>query len=62
MQSGLVTKEMLDIDKRPLWAIGACEALSQLLFMIGASHLPGGWGLCSIMQQSCHVGLGIAMP
>jgi hypothetical protein len=32
---------MLRIDKRPLIAIGACEAIAQLLFMIGASHLPG---------------------
>jgi hypothetical protein len=32
---------MLQIDKRPLIAIGACEAIAQLLFMIGASHLPG---------------------
>ena len=40
-RAGHVTKEMLSIDKKPLWAIGACEAVSQLLFMIGAAHLPG---------------------
>lgn len=40
-KSGLVTREMLALDKRGLWAIGACEAVAQLLFMVGAAHLPG---------------------
>lgn len=40
-RAGLVTREMLAMDKRGLLAIGAFEAVAQLLFMIGASHLPG---------------------
>lgn len=32
---------MLSIDKRPLVAVGGCEALAQLLFMAGAAHIPG---------------------
>ncbi len=42
-RAGRVTDAMLRIDKRPLWAIGACEAAAQLLFMCSAAHLPGGW-------------------
>ncbi|KAJ9520193.1 hypothetical protein QJQ45_030117 [Haematococcus lacustris] len=38
------------LDKRPLWAVGACEAVAQLLFMIGASHLPGA--LLPVISQS----------
>lgn len=40
-KAGKVTPEMLKIDMRPLWAIGACEAVAQLLFMVSAAHLPG---------------------
>ncbi len=36
-----MTNAMLAIDKRPLLLIGACDASAQILFMIGASHLPG---------------------
>ncbi len=32
---------MLSVDKRPLMVVGACEAVAQLLFMVGAAHLPG---------------------
>ena len=32
---------MLSIGKLPLLLIGACEAASQLLFMVSAGHLPG---------------------
>lgn len=39
--SGVVTPAMLSIDKRPLVAVGGCEALAQLLFMAGAAHIPG---------------------
>jgi hypothetical protein len=41
VRAGLVTPAMLAVDKRPLWVVGACEAASQLLFMISASQLPG---------------------
>lgn len=32
---------MLALPKTPMVLIGGCEAASQLLFMVGASHLPG---------------------
>lgn len=41
LSSGVVTPAMLSIDKRPLVAVGGCEALAQLLFMAGAAHIPG---------------------
>jgi hypothetical protein len=42
-RAGVVTPDMLaGLDMRPLWAVGGCEALAQLLFMVSASHLPGG--------------------
>ncbi|GIL95494.1 hypothetical protein Vretimale_1511 [Volvox reticuliferus] len=40
-RSRQVTPTMLRVDKRPLVAVGACEAVAQLLFMVGAAQLPG---------------------
>ncbi|KAG2495620.1 hypothetical protein HYH03_006220 [Edaphochlamys debaryana] len=40
-KAGIVTREMLAIDKRPFLIIGAAEAVAQLLFMVGAAHIPG---------------------
>ena len=51
-RAGLVTNAMLAIDKRPLLLIGACDASAQILFMIGASHLPGVL-LPVVNQVSC---------
>ncbi|GLC46764.1 hypothetical protein PLESTB_001488100 [Pleodorina starrii] len=39
--SGLVTPAMLRVNKWPLVGVGACEAVAQLLFMVGAAQLPG---------------------
>eukprot|EP00197_Chlamydomonas_leiostraca_P007043 CAMPEP_0202860260 /NCGR_PEP_ID=MMETSP1391-20130828/2039_1 /ASSEMBLY_ACC=CAM_ASM_000867 /TAXON_ID=1034604 /ORGANISM="Chlamydomonas leiostraca, Strain SAG 11-49" /LENGTH=566 /DNA_ID=CAMNT_0049539403 /DNA_START=243 /DNA_END=1944 /DNA_ORIENTATION=- len=47
---GLVTPDMLKMDKKGLLAVGACEAIAQLLFMIGAAHLPGP--LLPVINQS----------
>lgn len=41
---------MLRVDKRPLVVVGACEAVAQLLFMVGASNLPGP--LLPLMNQT----------
>eukprot|EP00798_Chlamydomonas_sp_ICE-L_P024226 gene24226-9825_t len=49
-KSGIVTKAMLAIDKTPLILVGACEAIAQVLLMIGASNLPGV--LLPIVSQS----------
>jgi hypothetical protein len=40
-RSGTVTPSMISINKIPLIMIGACEGISQLLFMISSAHLPG---------------------
>ncbi|GIL43868.1 hypothetical protein Vafri_1463 [Volvox africanus] len=40
-RSRQVTPAMLRVDKWPLVAVGACEAVAQLLFMVGAAQLPG---------------------
>jgi hypothetical protein len=40
-RSKIVTLEMLATPKIHMLLIGGCEAASQMLFMIGASHLPG---------------------
>ena len=47
---GLVTDEMMKVDKRPMVLIGACDASAQLLFMMGASQLPGV--LLPVVNQS----------
>ncbi|KAG2444719.1 hypothetical protein HXX76_001463 [Chlamydomonas incerta] len=49
-RTGQVTTAMLDIDKRPLLAVGACEAAAQLLFMVGAAHIPGA--LLPVVNQT----------
>lgn len=48
-RAGYVTKSMLALDRRPFWAIGVCEAASQILFMVAASHLPGA--LLPVLSQ-----------
>ncbi|PNW88454.1 hypothetical protein CHLRE_01g030300v5 [Chlamydomonas reinhardtii] len=48
--TGQVTTAMMNIDKRPLLAVGACEAAAQLLFMVGAAHIPGA--LLPVVNQT----------
>ncbi len=52
--SGAVTSDMLAIPKRPFAWIGACEALHQVLLMIGASNLPGAV-LPLVSQTGAHL-------
>ncbi|KAG2449002.1 hypothetical protein HYH02_005756 [Chlamydomonas schloesseri] len=49
-RTGQITTAMMDIDKRPLLAVGACEAAAQLLFMVGAAHIPGA--LLPVVNQT----------
>lgn len=55
---------MLDVPKGPLLVVGVCEASAQLLFMIGASNLPGI--LLPIINQLFMVrregGLSLCLP
>jgi hypothetical protein len=44
--------QMLQVNKKPFVIIGACEAASQVLSMIGASHLPGEIFVIKCMRVS----------